>query len=642
MKLFSTVLLLLKTLVCLSDGIVEEGCSSVQYLELGKSGTIQCSFQEDYFALFWHNSTDVTMVPILVLKDSVKSGAGYLSGDFDVHSNGSLIIHNVSLEHEHSFAVLKFDSNVDDPDVHVVSLQTFLEPKKPYPLVSECGNQRKVCFLPTESSPVLNCLVVSSRPVIDLVWKVRTYLGDWEISSEKNVVDGPAEYCFTSRATTRNAFIYTHVISFLVCEAAGLEEVIEMDETEVLLLNNDFNFSSVSSHPLYFQNREEIVLKCGMFHGGHSYIVWMRIVNDEHHYLLYSVNVEEKFTSTYGNGYHLGDEGTLTVPLSGIQHDGLYYCIYGNGETERVEAIDVTIYVRRRRKMASDSQGAQMDKEEGIPLRIEERKKMKEKGTSVSHEHTVTHIAQDYFLTLSHQYSLAAGIEERAEKLARDKYTLRENQSSPSNAETDDLTIVILGKTGVGKSATANSILGEMVFVEDLHTEPVTLKPQRETRKINGREISVIDTPGLEDTSFNLCKINKEVEEIMKLSSPGIDAFIYVLSIAAPRLTEEDLKTVLNLEREFGANMEKYWILVYSHAELLEKKMDLNQFLHERKNAGDKTSSFFKRFNTKVVAVNNSSPIRTEKERNQTSIIALIDYQKTQNNNICFATKLSI
>lgn len=43
--------------------------------------------------------------PILYFKNSVKSGTGFTSGEYDVLENGSLVIRNVSLNHEHNFTV---------------------------------------------------------------------------------------------------------------------------------------------------------------------------------------------------------------------------------------------------------------------------------------------------------------------------------------------------------------------------------------------------------------------------------------------------------------------------------------------------------------------------------------------------------
>ncbi len=85
----------------------------------------------------------------------------------------------------------------------------------------------------------------------------------------------------------------------------------------------------------------------------------------------------------------------------------------------------------------------------------------------------------------------------------------------------DEVRIVLLGKTGVGKSATGNTILGRDAFKADLSQELVTKECQRETCGINGRNITVIDTPGLFDTELTNEEIQREISNCISMSLPG-------------------------------------------------------------------------------------------------------------------------
>lgn len=83
-----------------------QNCGSVQYVEKGKMGIIECSFEEGFFGVYWYNSTDfIDSYPIIYVSDSVKYGTGYTSGEYDIYPNGSLFIGNVTLKHENPYTV---------------------------------------------------------------------------------------------------------------------------------------------------------------------------------------------------------------------------------------------------------------------------------------------------------------------------------------------------------------------------------------------------------------------------------------------------------------------------------------------------------------------------------------------------------
>ncbi|KAM9718117.1 uncharacterized protein ACNS7B_021538 [Menidia menidia] len=164
-----------------------------------------------------------------------------------------------------------------------------------------------------------------------------------------------------------------------------------------------------------------------------------------------------------------------------------------------------------------------------------------------------------------------------------------EEHKQQQDQENDTKRVILVGKTGSGKSSLANIIFEEELFATNHTPNSGTRTCQLETKCINERSITLIDTPGFFDSGRSEDEMKAEIMSCITECAPGPHAFLIVLRV--DKYSKQEQEVVNKVQEYFSDAALQYAVIVFTHGDQLPKGVKIEEFVSQN----DNLSSLVKR-----------------------------------------------